>query len=100
RATQKVTAGLRRRMGGSSEARTAIQAAVGATPRANPSMRCDQRVKRLVYEYSRTMARATGERASVRRLSWEAEMMNIAQETTTNIVTKPGVRVPAGKARV
>ena len=33
---------------GSSDPRTAIQAAAGAIPRANPRNRCDQRVNRLL----------------------------------------------------
>src|SRR5579884_2920046 len=48
--TQNVTAAVSSRMRGSSEPRTAIHAAAGAMPSANPSTRCDQRVNRLVYE--------------------------------------------------
>src|SRR6202521_3074231 len=44
--------------------------------------------------------RATGERSSDSRLSWDAAKTKTAQETTTNVATKPGVRVPAGRARV
>src|SRR5215475_13915223 len=87
-------------MRGSSEPRTAIHAAVGAMPSANPNTRCDQRVKRLVYEYSRTTASATGESASVRTFSCEAARTNTAHETNTNVVTNVGLSVPAGNARV
>src|SRR5258705_1891168 len=87
-------------MRGSKDPRTAIQAAEGAMPSANPSTRCDQRVKRLAYEYSKPTASATGDRTSAKRFSWDAASTNTAQETMTNSVTNPGVNVPAGRARV
>ena len=34
------------------------------------------------------------------RLSWEAAKTNSAHDTSTNVMTKPGVSVPAGRARV
>ena len=34
------------------------------------------------------------------RLSWEAAKTNSAHDTSTNVITKPGVSVPAGRARV
>ena len=49
-AVQKVTAAVSQRMRGSSEPRTAIHAAAGAMPSANPSTRCEKCVKRLVNE--------------------------------------------------
>src|SRR5258705_3871899 len=86
-------------MRGSSEPRTAIQAAAGAIPNDKPSTRCDQRVKRLVYEYSKTTANATGERRKANRFSWKAASTKIPQETATNVETKAGLSVPAGRAR-
>src|SRR5580692_12926458 len=35
-----------------------------------------------------------------RRLSWDAAKTNSAHETSTNAITKPGVSVPVGRARV
>src|SRR5580704_17084527 len=35
-----------------------------------------------------------------RRLSWDAAKTNSAHETSTNVITKPGVSVPVGRARV
>ena len=49
-AVQNVTAAVSHRMRGSSEPRTAIQAAAGAMPSANPSTRCENEVNRLVNE--------------------------------------------------
>ena len=49
-AVQKVTAAVSQRIRGSSEPRTAIQAAAGAMPSENPSTRCEKDVKRLVNE--------------------------------------------------
>src|SRR5215472_2156189 len=98
--TQNVTAAVRIRMRGSSEPRTAIHAAAGATPREKPSSRCDQRVKRLVNEYRVTRASATGERYRVRRFNWAAARTKTAQHTTTNSVTNLSERIPAGMARV
>src|SRR5579864_4199255 len=37
---------------------------------------------------------------NAKRLSWDAAKTKIAQETSTNVITKPGVRVPAGRARI
>src|SRR5215510_15047407 len=87
-------------MRGSSEPRTAIHAAAGATPSEKPSSRCDQRVKRLVNEYRVTRASATGERYRVRRFNWAAASTKTAQHTTTNSVTNLSERIPAGIARV
>src|SRR5215467_12423953 len=87
-------------MRGSSEPRTAIHAAAGATPSEKPSSRCDQRVKRLVNEYRVTRASATGERYRVRRFNWAAASTKTAQHTTTNSVTNLSERIPAGMARV
>src|ERR1700691_5848048 len=86
-------------MRGSSEPRTAIHAAAGAIPNAKPSTTCDQRVKRLVYEYSRSTAKATGESHSVSRLSLAAAIIKIAQVTTTKVATNAGDKCPAGSAR-
>ena len=49
-AVQKVTAAVSQRIRGSSEPRTAIQAAAGAIPRQNPSTRWEKDVNRLVKE--------------------------------------------------
>ena len=46
----EVTAAVSQRIRGSSEPRTAIQAAAGAIPKAKPSTRCEKEVKRLVKE--------------------------------------------------
>ena len=87
-------------MRGSSEPRTAIQAAAGAMPRANPRKKCDQRVNRFEYEYERTTASATGDSIRVNRFNCQAARTKIPQETTTNAVTNGGVNNPAGRARI
>src|SRR5262249_11706302 len=84
----------------SREPRTAIQAAAGAIPRAKPSTRCDQRVTRLVYEYSRITASATGERYRVARLSLAAPRTKSVQAATTNKAANRCESAPLGMARM
>src|SRR5580698_3248056 len=98
--TQNVTAAVSKRIRGSSDPRTAIQAAAGAIPKAKPRKRCDQRVNRLLYEYKRMTASATGESIKVSRFNWEAASTKIPQATSTNVLTNAGVNCPTGKARV
>src|SRR5882672_4939088 len=98
-ATQNMTAAVSNRIWGSSVPRTAIQAAAGAMPRENPKTKCDQRVTRLVYEYNRTTARATGESSKVNRFSCQAARTNTAQDITTNTATNSLLNTPAGRAR-
>src|ERR1700691_4639603 len=99
-AVQNVTAAVSSRMRGSSEPRTAIQAAAGPMPSANPRKICDQRVKRLVKEYRRITAKATGESISVNRFNWEAARTKIPHAIRTNVLTNDGVNRPIGNARV
>src|SRR5450432_2552872 len=87
-------------MRGSKDPRTPIHAAEGAIPKAKPSTRCDQRVKRLVYEYNNTTPSAMGDNMSARRFSCHAASTNTAQETMTKAATDPDVSVPAGRARL
>src|SRR5579871_4629901 len=87
-------------MRGSSEPRTAIHAAEGAIPSANPSTRCDHRVTLLVYEYNSSTASATGESSRVMRFNRLAARMKMALDTTTKVATNAGDRWPAGNARV
>ena len=84
----------------SSDPRTAIQAAAGATPKANPKTKCDQRVNRLVNEYRSTMPRATGESHTASLFSCAAASMKTAHETITKMVTNFCESAPAGMARV
>lgn len=49
-AVQKVTAAVSQRIAGSKEPRTAIQAAAGAMPSANPKTICEKDVNRFVNE--------------------------------------------------
>src|SRR5262249_15517458 len=72
----------------------------GAMPRAKPSTRCDQRVKRLVYEYKRITARAIGERYNVARLSCAAPTTKSAQAATTNSAANRCESAPEGMARM
>src|SRR5260370_683569 len=99
-ATQKVTAAVRRRMRGSREPRTAIQAADGAMPSANPRTRGDPRGERVVEEEGRSTERARGESHRVRRFSCDAATIKMAQETMTKLATKARERCPEGSARV
>src|SRR5208282_5607845 len=97
---QNVTAAVSSNIRGSSDPRTAIHAAAGAMPRANPRNRCDQRVKRLLYEYRRITASATGDSISAKRFNCDAARMKIAHEARTNVLTNTGVNCPTGNARV
>src|SRR5208337_1272648 len=57
-------------------------------------------VNRLVYEYRRITASATGDNISVKRLNWEAARTKNPHATRTNVLTNAGVNCPTGKARV
>src|SRR5436853_1734709 len=46
------------------------------------------------------IAKARGDNANASRFNWNAANMKMADETATNSVTKRGVRLPAGSARV
>src|SRR5579872_1446716 len=61
-AVHAVTAAVSQRIRGSSEPRTAIQAAAGAIPKAKPSTACEKCVNRLVNEYVKTTPSASGAR--------------------------------------
>src|SRR5579862_9732569 len=99
-AVQKVTAAVSQRMRRSSEPRMAIQAAAGAIPRANPRTRCENDVNRLVNEYVKMTARATGARRKHNVLSSYAARMNSSDEAATKPQLKPVESNPAGMWRV
>ena len=98
--TQNVTAAVSSRMRGSSEPRTAIQAAAGAMPKRKSQNQMGPARKALgvgVEQNNGERHRGKLERETVQLRRREDK---IAQETTTKLVTNVGDRVPAGSARV
>src|ERR1019366_5954868 len=95
-AVQNVTAAVSQRMRGSREPRTAIHAAAGAIPSANPSTICERWVKRLVNEYAKTTPSATGARRKQSEFSSHAANRNRALVARVNPQQKVRERAPAG----
>src|SRR5580700_10694550 len=98
-AVHAVTATVSQRIRGSSEPRTAIQAAAGAIPSAKPSTMCEKCVKRLVKEYVKTTPRASGARWKQSGFSTQAARKNTRLLTMVKTQQKPRDNRPAGMWR-
>src|SRR5436309_10865421 len=94
-AVQNVTAAVSHRMRGSSDPRMAIQAAAGAIPSAKPRTTCENEVNRLVKEYEKTIARATGARRKHNGFNCRVARMNAVDATSTKPQPKPADSSPA-----
>src|SRR5580698_1056455 len=95
-AVHAVTAAVSQRMRGSSDPRTAIQAAAGAIPSAKPSTTCEKCVKRLVNEYVKTTPSASGARWKQSGFNSHAANRNTRLLATVNPQQKPRDNKPAG----
>src|SRR5271163_4617888 len=98
-AVQAVTAAVSHRMRGSSEPRTAIHAATGAIPSANPSTTWEKCVKRLVNEYVKTTPRASGAKWKQSGFNSQAATTKTILLTAVNPQQNPRDSNPAGMWR-
>src|SRR5262245_17199529 len=78
----------------------AIQAPDGAIARHQPSIRWENEVRRLVYEYRRMEPSAIGERISVKRLRLYAANKKSADETIVKMTANLMSRSLFGSARL